>query len=166
MHDQSTRQRLLRDRRSEPLIGERVPYVVVHGMPDQPLIKLVREPHELLEDGSLRINSTYYLLKQVLPTVNRFTMLFGVEALQWFHDMPRTLKLNAKLFDCPITEQNEPHKNNLNQYFTGGDCLVCGELCSCDVCSDCRGDNQKRMLFLSSQARKSQAQLHEAQKVS
>ena len=53
------------DRRSEPRVGERVPYVIVHGSPGLPLIQLVRQPRELLKDNSLRINVTYYITKQV-----------------------------------------------------------------------------------------------------
>ena len=36
------RRRLSRDRRAEPRVGERVPYVVVYGSPGLPLIQLVR----------------------------------------------------------------------------------------------------------------------------
>ena len=39
----------LTDHRAEPLVGERVPYVVVCGHPDDALIRLVRCPQELLE---------------------------------------------------------------------------------------------------------------------
>ena len=59
------RKRLKDDRRSEPRVGERVPYVIVHGSPGLPLIQLVRQPRELLKDNSLRINVTYYITKQV-----------------------------------------------------------------------------------------------------
>ena len=36
------RKMLKQDRRSEPRIGERVPYVVIHGSPGLPLIQLVK----------------------------------------------------------------------------------------------------------------------------
>lgn len=36
------RQRTAVDRQAEPLVGERVPYVIVCGSPGLPLIKLVR----------------------------------------------------------------------------------------------------------------------------
>lgn len=36
------RRMLKEDRRSEPRVGERVPYVVVYGSPGLPLIQLVR----------------------------------------------------------------------------------------------------------------------------
>ena len=36
------RNRLSRDRRAEPRVGERVPYLVVNGSPGLPLIQLVR----------------------------------------------------------------------------------------------------------------------------
>ena len=36
------RQRTAVDRQAEPLVGERVPYIIVCGSPGLPLIKLVR----------------------------------------------------------------------------------------------------------------------------
>ena len=39
----SVRRHLARDRRAEPRVGERVPYVVVNGGPGLPLIQLVRK---------------------------------------------------------------------------------------------------------------------------
>ena len=33
---------LKQDRRAEPRIGERVPYVIIHGSPGLPLIQLVK----------------------------------------------------------------------------------------------------------------------------
>lgn len=37
------RRHLSRDRRAEPRVGERVPYVIVNGSPGLPLIQLVKE---------------------------------------------------------------------------------------------------------------------------
>ena len=39
---------------------ERVPYVVVYGTPDQPLIQLVKRPEDLLDNPGLRLNGVYY----------------------------------------------------------------------------------------------------------
>ncbi|GIY92923.1 DNA polymerase zeta catalytic subunit [Caerostris extrusa] len=46
------KRRAAKDPRSEPLPGERVPYVVVYGPPGLPIIRLVREPDELLNDST------------------------------------------------------------------------------------------------------------------
>ena len=71
------------DRRSEPRVGERVPYVIVYGSPGLPLIQLVRQPLEILQDPSVRLNAVYYITKQILPPLNRFLSLLGVDVFSW-----------------------------------------------------------------------------------
>ena len=77
------------DRRSEPRVGERVPYVIVYGMPGLPLIQLVRRPVEVLQDPSLRLNATYYITKQILPPLARVFSLIGIDVFSWYHELPR-----------------------------------------------------------------------------
>lgn len=83
------RRMLAYDRRSEPRVGERVPYVIVYGMPGLPLIQLVRRPLELLQDPSLRLNATYYITKQILPPLARVFSLIGIDVFSWYHELPR-----------------------------------------------------------------------------
>lgn len=71
------------DRRREPRSGERVPYVIANGPPGLPLIKLVRSPDELLADEGLKINSFYYILKAIIPPLNRCLLLIGVDVNNW-----------------------------------------------------------------------------------
>lgn len=77
------------DRRLEPRVGERVPYVIVYGMPGVPLIQLVRRPMEVLLDPSLRLNATYYITKQILPPLGRLFQLIGVDVFGWYQELPR-----------------------------------------------------------------------------
>lgn len=90
------RKRLSRDRCAEPLVGERVPYVIVCGSPGLPLIQLVREPHALLEDRALRINAVYYITKQVLPPLDRLFCLLGVDVKAWYSELPRIVRTSAQ----------------------------------------------------------------------
>ena len=78
------RKLIRQDRRAIPQVGERIPYVIVYGSPGLPLIQLVRQPMELLQDGSLRLNATYYITKQILPPLNRFLSLLGVDVFSWW----------------------------------------------------------------------------------
>jgi DNA polymerase zeta len=71
------------DKRAEPRRGERVPYVIVNGAGGLPLIKLVRSPHELLHNDSLRINAIYYITKVIIPPLNRCLFLIGANANEW-----------------------------------------------------------------------------------
>lgn len=83
------RRMLAYDRRSEPRVGERVPYVIVYGTPGLPLIQLVRRPLEVLQDPSLRLNATYYITKQILPPLARVFSLIGIDVFSWYHELPR-----------------------------------------------------------------------------
>lgn len=77
------RKRLLKDPRSEPRVGERVPYVVVYGFPDTPIIKLVHEPADLLNDTNLRINTTYYITRVISPPLDRVFSLMNFDVKTW-----------------------------------------------------------------------------------
>uniref|UniRef100_A0A2K5QDS9 DNA-directed DNA polymerase n=1 Tax=Cebus imitator TaxID=2715852 RepID=A0A2K5QDS9_CEBIM len=92
-----TRKMLTYDRRSEPQVGERVPYVIIYGAPGVPLIQLVRRPVEVLQDPTLRLNATYYITKQILPPLARIFSLIGIDVFSWYHELPRT-GLIAALF--------------------------------------------------------------------
>ena len=69
-----------------------MPYVIVYGTPGLPLIQLVRCPHDLLADPSLRINSTYYITRQILPPLGRIFSLMGVDVMKWYSDLPRVTR--------------------------------------------------------------------------
>uniref|UniRef100_A0A4W5L1Q7 DNA-directed DNA polymerase n=1 Tax=Hucho hucho TaxID=62062 RepID=A0A4W5L1Q7_9TELE len=84
-----TRRMMAYDRRLEPRVGERVPYVIVYGTPGVPLIQLVRRPLEVLQDPGLRLNATYYITKQILPPLRRIFQLIGVDVLSWYQELPR-----------------------------------------------------------------------------
>lgn len=91
------RRMLAYDRRSEPRVGERVPYVIVYGMPGLPLIQLVRRPLEVLQDPSLRLNATYYITKQILPPLARVFSLIGIDVFSWYHELPRVSAFKQEL---------------------------------------------------------------------
>lgn len=71
------------DPRSEPLVSERVPYVVIYGDPNLPLIKLVRKPEEYFENPAMRLNAHYYIEKVIIPALNRCLKLAKMDASKW-----------------------------------------------------------------------------------
>lgn len=77
------RQQAKIDRRSEPRIGERVPYIIVYGSPGVPLIRLVVPANQLLVDTSLRLNAHYYISRAIIPALQRCLGLLGVDVLSW-----------------------------------------------------------------------------------
>ncbi|KAK1804826.1 hypothetical protein P4O66_003665 [Electrophorus voltai] len=136
-----TRKTMAYDRRLEPRVGERVPYVIVYGTPGVPLIQLVRRPLEVLQDPSLRINSTYYITKQILPPLCRVLNLIGVDVSCWYRDLPRVQKSS-----CPAggaLAEEVGRKATISQYFTTLHCPVCDELTQIGVCEGCRAEPQR-----------------------
>ncbi|GLC55953.1 hypothetical protein PLESTB_001048500, partial [Pleodorina starrii] len=82
------------DPRAEPRYAERVPYVVVYGEPGARLVDLVVSPHQLVESGGLlRLNGTYYIVKQIIPALERVLSLVGADVRSWFADMPRPQRM-------------------------------------------------------------------------
>ncbi|XP_051908620.1 DNA polymerase zeta catalytic subunit isoform X3 [Hippocampus zosterae] len=130
-----TRRMMAYDRRLEPRVGERVPYVIVYGMPGVPLIQLVRRPLEVLQDPGLRLNASYYIAKQILPPLGRMFQLIGVDVFSWYQELPRIQKAWCS--------SGVARKGTIWQYFTTLHCPVCDELTQLGVCSRCRAWPQR-----------------------
>lgn len=69
-------------------VGERVPYVVVN-MLDSPIYKLresAQRPEHLLfpRNSRLELNAFYYIIKRILPAVDRVFSLIGVDVFHWY----------------------------------------------------------------------------------
>ncbi|XP_051510617.1 DNA polymerase zeta catalytic subunit-like isoform X2 [Myxocyprinus asiaticus] len=136
-----TRRMMAYDRRLEPRVGERVPYVIVYGVPGVPLIQLVRRPLEVLQDPSLRLNATYYITKQILPPLARIFNLIGVDVFSWYHELPRVQKAWSSAWGGESEEGTR--KGTISQYLTTLHCPVCEELTQLGVCEHCRAEPQR-----------------------
>uniref|UniRef100_A0A8C8SKD4 DNA polymerase zeta catalytic subunit n=1 Tax=Pelusios castaneus TaxID=367368 RepID=A0A8C8SKD4_9SAUR len=143
-----TRRMLAYDHRSEPRVGERVPYVIVYGMPGLPLIRLVRRPIEVLQDTTLRLNATYYITKQILPPLARIFSLIGIDVFSWYHELPRIQKAAST-----ARTELEGRKGTISQYFTTLHCPVCDELTQHGICSKCRSQPQHVAVILNQEIR-------------
>ncbi|KAM5164365.1 DNA polymerase zeta catalytic subunit [Mantella aurantiaca] len=143
-----TRKMVAYDRRSEPRVGERVPYVIVYGTPGVPLIQLVRRPIDVLQDHNLRLNATYYITKQILPPLNRIFSLIGVDVFSWYDELPRIQKA------CSTARNElESRKGTISQYFTTLHCPICDELTQHGICSTCRSQPQHVAVILNQEVR-------------
>ncbi|XP_069880851.1 DNA polymerase zeta catalytic subunit isoform X2 [Dipodomys merriami] len=143
-----TRKMLAYDRRSEPRVGERVPYVIIYGTPGVPLIQLVRRPAEVLQDPTLRLNATYYITKQILPPLARVFSLIGIDVFSWYHELPRIQKTTNSSHSEP-----EGRKGTISQYFTTLHCPVCDDLTQHGICSKCRSQPQHVAIILNQEIR-------------
>ncbi|KAJ8355995.1 hypothetical protein SKAU_G00187890 [Synaphobranchus kaupii] len=149
-----TRRMLAYDRRLEPRVGERVPYVIVYGMPGVPLIQLVRRPMEVLQDPSLRLNATYYITKQILPPLGRVFTLIGVDVFGWYQELPRI----QKAYSTAGGGEDVGRKGTISQYFTTLHCPVCDELTQLGVCERCRAEPQRVAVTLQQELRQLESQ--------
>ncbi|KAM4693357.1 LOW QUALITY PROTEIN: DNA polymerase zeta catalytic subunit [Discoglossus pictus] len=143
-----TRKMTSYDRRSEPRVGERVPYVIVYGSPGLPLIQLVRRPIDVLQDPNLRLNATYYITKQILPPLNRIFSLIGVDVFNWYDELPRI----QKTWSTTRSDQ-DARKGTISQYFTTLHCPICDELTQHGICSRCRSQPQHVAVILNQEVR-------------
>ncbi|KAJ0061296.1 hypothetical protein NL108_014829, partial [Boleophthalmus pectinirostris] len=151
-----TRRMMVYDRRQEPRVGERVPYVIIYGMPGLPLIQLVRRPMEVLQDPSLRPNATYYITKQILPPIARIFQLIGVDVFSWYQELPRVQKAWCSSAGGGSLEAGR--KGTISQYFTTLHCPVCDQLTQLGVCSSCRSQPQRVAVTLWSNLRDCESQ--------
>ncbi|XP_037541979.1 DNA polymerase zeta catalytic subunit [Nematolebias whitei] len=158
-----TRRMMAYDRRLEPRVGERVPYVIVYGMPGVPLIHLVRRPMEVLQDPSLRLNATYYITKQILPPLARMFQLIGVDVFRWYQELPRIQK--SSCFSAVGGDEPPGRKGTISQYFTTLHCPVCDELTQLGVCSRCRSEPQRVAITLHQDMRQWESQQEQLLKI-
>ncbi|XP_021512883.1 DNA polymerase zeta catalytic subunit isoform X2 [Meriones unguiculatus] len=143
-----TRKMLTYDRRSEPRVGERVPYVIIYGTPGLPLIQLIRRPAEVLQDPTLRLNATYYITKQILPPLARVFSLIGIDVFSWYQELPRIQKATSS-----SRSELEGRKGTISQYFTTLHCPVCDDLTQHGICSKCRSQPQHVAIILNQEIR-------------
>ncbi|KAM7395002.1 hypothetical protein PAMA_006648 [Pampus argenteus] len=157
-----TRRTMAYDRRLEPRVGERVPYVIVYGMPGVPLIQLVRRPAEALQDPSLRLNATYYITKQILPPLARMFQLIGVDVFSWYQELPRIQKASCS---AAVAGEEVGRKGTISQYFTTLHCPVCDDLTQLGVCSRCRAAPQRVAVTLYQDMRQWESQQEQLLKI-
>uniref|UniRef100_A0AAQ5X8K3 DNA polymerase zeta catalytic subunit n=1 Tax=Amphiprion ocellaris TaxID=80972 RepID=A0AAQ5X8K3_AMPOC len=157
-----TRRMMSHDRRLEPRVGERVPYVIVYGTPGVPLIQLVRRPMEVLQDAGLRLNATYYITKQILPPLARMFQLIGVDVFSWYQELPRIQKASCS---SVVGGEEVGRKGTISQYFTTLHCPVCDELTQLGVCSRCRAEPQRVAVTLYQDMRQWESQQDQLLKI-
>eukprot|EP00049_Salpingoeca_infusionum_P009764 m.165902 g.165902 ORF g.165902 m.165902 type:complete len:2389 (+) comp14438_c0_seq1:111-7277(+) len=133
------------DPRAEPRVRERVPYVIVCGPPRSTLISLVRQPHELLDDPSLRLNAIYYIKKQLIPPLERCFVLMGVNISSWYEEMPKV----HRLFNAFSTSVKLAHRT-MDQFYNNTRCAVCSQPSLRTLCDECRSHPQRTWVILNS----------------
>lgn len=123
-----------------------MPYVVVAGTAKSRLLDLVYHPAEFIKRKSLRLNSHYYITKQIIPTLSRMLGLMGVNVAGWFNEMPKHLRE----FRPPATVQAQgAQKTRIDQYYLSQRCPVCDTLTKPgEICAECSENQQASTLVL------------------
>ncbi|XP_065331760.1 DNA polymerase zeta catalytic subunit isoform X2 [Cloeon dipterum] len=132
------------DRRAEPRRSERVPYVIIAGAPGLPLIRLVRSPHQLLDDPALRLNAEYYLTRALVPPLARCFNLLAVDVSGWLADMPRRTVVGLT------------GKGSIAHFFGSLECPICRSQTRAGLCQDCKMQPQMAAVCLGELVRASE----------
>ncbi|KAJ8904456.1 hypothetical protein NDN08_000973 [Rhodosorus marinus] len=141
------------DPRAVPKHGERVAYVVVYSAPNAPLRDNVVAPEYVLKmsQAPLRINTTYYITKQIIPTLERHFHLLGVDVASWFTDMPRpSIRPRAD-------RSSRAGLTTLYGYYNSEKCSLCAEnFQGGGVCGKCKSNPQSARFVLSQRLKKAE----------
>ncbi|ODN05814.1 DNA polymerase zeta catalytic subunit [Orchesella cincta] len=140
------------DPRAEPLVSERVPYVVIYGNPTLPLIKLVRTPNEFLQNPEMRLNAHYYIEKAIIPALNRCLKLAGMDAFKWYSHLPRKYLRN-------ILDHKPKGQGTLDGYVLHQNCFKCGGRAERGLCNSCLADQPATVIHLQETVRNSKSKL-------
>jgi DNA polymerase zeta len=156
-----TRKWKLTDPKHEPRRGERVPFLIVNGAPNLPLIRLVRTPLEVLKDENFKINSIYYITKAIIPPLNRCLLLIGANVFDWFAELPR----RQHFIPLIASTTNVSRKGTISQFFSTSTCATCDNQCHQGICTSCRRNSQKTVLALTEKIFDLERKKHEIDKI-
>ena len=131
---------LVKDPLSEPLTCERVPYLIVCGRPNQPLYELVRSPEELMQNNDLKLNYEYYVMKQILPPLDRIMCLMKINVFDWIKNVSFRPKIFKFTNDYESASSGKP-TISISNFIYSTDCVLCGkkrESSQEQLCSNCK----------------------------
>ena len=132
-------------------VGERVPYVVVN-MLDSPIYKLresAQRPEHLLypRNGSrLELNAIYYIVKRILPAVDRVFSLIGIDVMHWYKlEMKRSRRMPL---DRILPGTGGAQRGTILGHFESDHCVLCDDRCKGLLCIACEQDRGRAVCIL------------------
>ena len=156
------------DPRATAKHNERVPYVVVAGHKGDRVKDLVVPPLALMAPGSThRLNSTYYIVKQIVPALQRCFSLVGADIEHWYRDMPRpapgtyfAARSASPSFGVSgggttfggVGVLGMKRAKPIEGYFLSRSCLCCGTAALDALCPACMADPQASLVSLRARA--------------
>ena len=148
--------RMLKDPRTEPQYGERIPYVVIAGAPGARLWERCVEPERLIHDERAELDAEYYISKNLIPPLERIFNLVGANVRQWYDEMPKVQRI--RMLGGPREgEVAGRSKKTMESYMGSSLCLVCRvklppvrrttNTSQLPLCSTCRNDRAQDTLL-------------------
>ena len=154
----STR-KMLEDPRAEPQYGERVPYVVITGAPGARLVDRCVAPDVLLHNDNNELDAEYYILKNLIPPLERIFNLVGANVRQWYEEMPKVQRLR-RIEAGAFTGGKESmmSKKTLESYMKSSTCIVCHEKLDEEtaICVRCMQNADSSLMILHSRLNKAE----------
>ncbi|KAM0755963.1 hypothetical protein T439DRAFT_295975 [Meredithblackwellia eburnea MCA 4105] len=130
---------MAKDPRAEPSYGERVPYILIQAEKGTRQVDRAVTPAEFLSDSRVRLDTTHYITRGMIPALNRFFNLVGADVTGWFAEMPKVQRL--------VTVSNSTKvgkKALLDEHYASDRCLACdgpdGYGGVCAVCKKAPGE--------------------------
>jgi DNA polymerase elongation subunit (family B) len=139
---------MMADPMAEPRFGERIRFVVVQGQPGARLVDLVVSPAALLASpNAYRLNTTYYLLKQVIPALDRIFSLVGADLKSWFAEVKkpasRRLLMPTDSSSASASGRKRTRQHlTIDAFYSHTNCQLCGGVSTDEICMDCRHHKQ------------------------
>ena len=161
--------KMLQDPRQEPQYGERVPFVVITGAPGARLIDRCVDPERLLTDDTVELDAEYYILKNLIPPLERIFNLVGANVRGWYDEMPKIQRVRNTRTHVANVSMTSVAKKTLESYLGSTMCLVCkmklpppppvsnflpNQPLPLPICDDCADTPARSMLTLRSKLHK------------
>ncbi|ODQ66790.1 hypothetical protein NADFUDRAFT_8577, partial [Nadsonia fulvescens var. elongata DSM 6958] len=121
--------KLANDERDMPQYRERVPYVIVTGSPGQRLVDRAVPPEELMRNPQLRLDAEYYIIKNLIPPLERVLNILGASAKQWYKDMPRIIRYQS----TRANNRSLFTDTTLSGFVKSGTCRICQNEKACET---------------------------------
>lgn len=140
-----------------PFIKERVPYVISTTQINDRLVKMVYHPLDFLSNHNLRINSSYYIDRILIPPIQRVFGHLNLNIRQLYSELPKKVFYLNTIERQSFNVISSTTTNTLTNYFNFVKCLVCDRkmdqsgatksTCG-SICSDCLQNTQRSVVSL------------------
>ncbi|THV04942.1 hypothetical protein K435DRAFT_961659 [Dendrothele bispora CBS 962.96] len=158
--------RALLDPNAEAQYGERVPYVITLGPRGSKLVDRAMDPWEFLNDPHSSLDAEYYILRVLIPPLERIFNLVGADVRQWYNEMPKPHRqVEVSSPSKGLTEVVILDRPNIDGHFNSSQCIICGDSAIQGLCDDCFSDRQETLTGLLNRVKHDENRLKDAHRV-